>query len=108
MSHQTLYVALWNFKEQCFAHYSVTSSSFAVHADCRRAMSDWLKPVCFPLSLYLCVLVNVGMLLVSVMLRVLHEASLCLLWEGWAPAGSRYVQKSVGPSALSAGGELAD
>lgn len=26
------------------------------------------------------------------------EAGLCLLWEGWAPAG--YVQKSVGPSAL--------
>lgn len=53
-------------------------------------------------------LVNVGMLLVSVMLRVLHEASLCLLREGWAPAGSRYVQKSVGPSALNAGGKLVD
>lgn len=27
---------------------------------------------------------------------------------GWAPAGSRYVRKSVGPSALRAGGELLD
>lgn len=27
----------------------------------------------------------------TVMLRTLHEPSLCLLWEGWAPAGSCYV-----------------
>lgn len=31
-----------------------------------------------------------------------------LFREGWAPAGSRYVRKSVGPSALRAGGELLD
>lgn len=52
--------------------------------------------------------VKFGLLLVSEMLGGLHEACLCLLWGGWAPAGSRYVQKSVGPSAVSAGGELVD
>lgn len=54
MSHQKVCVALWNLKEQCFPHYSVTSSGFDVHVHCCIAISDWLNPLCFSCSIFVC------------------------------------------------------
>lgn len=73
--------------------YSVISS-YSVNSDCCIATCN-RSSMCFLFMFFpsalLCMVVYVRMLLVSVMLSALHEASLCLLREGWAPAGSCYV-----------------